>query len=172
MPGYVIHIAIANEYLRKHNEKNKEDFINGTIDPDITNDKTKTHYGPYSSEANLSMFLEKNEANNSYQKGHFLHLLVDKLFYNYYFDIKKIKNFTKYVYDDYDKLNKTLIKKYDVVLPTELKKYASIDEGNPIILKQDIIEKMINDISDLNLDEIIHEIKVNKYFLMKGRKII
>ena len=36
MPGFVIHLATANEYIRKHpNEiKNKADFINGSIAPD------------------------------------------------------------------------------------------------------------------------------------------
>ena len=36
MPGFVIHIAIAKEYERKHkNEiKNTEEFIKGAIAPD------------------------------------------------------------------------------------------------------------------------------------------
>lgn len=45
MPGYVIHIATAQEYLKKHRKEYSIDFINGTIAPDLTNDKQKTHYG-------------------------------------------------------------------------------------------------------------------------------
>lgn len=38
MPGYVIHLATANEYMKKHpNEiKNKNGFLLGTISPDFT----------------------------------------------------------------------------------------------------------------------------------------
>ena len=45
MPGYIIHIATAQEYLRKHKKEFSEEFIEGTIAPDFTNDKSKTHYG-------------------------------------------------------------------------------------------------------------------------------
>lgn len=174
MAGYVIHIAVAKEWLRKHKEKEEkeEEFIKGTVDPDRTDDKSKTHYGSSSDQANLISFLEKNEVNNSYKRGYFLHLLVDKLFYNYYFNIKNIKNPADYIYDDYDKLNKELIKKYHVVLPEELKKYGVIKEGETSILKENIIDEMISDISDLDLEEVIEELKVKKYFFMKGRKII
>ena len=41
MPGIVIHIACAKEYIRKHkNEiKNIDRFIKGTIEPDIASKK-------------------------------------------------------------------------------------------------------------------------------------
>ena len=45
MPGYVVHIAIAQEYLKKHNMKYSKDFIMGSVAPDFTSDKSKTHYG-------------------------------------------------------------------------------------------------------------------------------
>ncbi len=43
MPGFVIHIAIGQEYLRKHNKNYSKEFIKGTVEPDFTEDKTKTH---------------------------------------------------------------------------------------------------------------------------------
>ena len=77
MPGFVIHIAIAKEYERKHkNEiKNTEEFIKGAIAPDyisITNpneNKNKTHYGIWgdwtsdNQEIHLNEFLEDKKVN-------------------------------------------------------------------------------------------------------------
>ena len=54
MPGYVIHIAIAQEYLKKHLKKEeKEEFINGVIAPDLTKIKSETHYGKSPAYTNL-----------------------------------------------------------------------------------------------------------------------
>ena len=179
MAGYVIHVAVAKEYLRKHKdiEEDEQEFIDGTIAPDLTDDKSKTHYGVASSETDLSYYLSENVVDNSFKRGYFLHLLVDRLFYNYYFDIKKIKRemnikISDYIYDDYDKLNKVLIEKYQVVLPLELQKYVKIKDGKTKILDLNIVEKMIEEISDLDLNVVIDELKQYKYFNLKGRKII
>ena len=44
MPGYVIHLAVAEEYLKKHKERQEEynEFINGVIFPDSIKDKLTT----------------------------------------------------------------------------------------------------------------------------------
>lgn len=45
MPGYVMHLAVAQEYLKKHNNKeNIDEFIKGTIYPDSVEDKSLTHF--------------------------------------------------------------------------------------------------------------------------------
>lgn len=46
MPGYVIHVAVAQEYLKKHKnvKEDYDEFINGTIYPDSVSDKSLTHY--------------------------------------------------------------------------------------------------------------------------------
>lgn len=45
MPSFNIHLAVAKRYLDKHNDiKNTLDFYKGSIAPDLTNDKYKTHY--------------------------------------------------------------------------------------------------------------------------------
>lgn len=41
MPGYVIHIAVAQEYQKKHHCKCSIEFIKGTVAPDFTDDKQK-----------------------------------------------------------------------------------------------------------------------------------
>ena len=55
MAGYVIHLAVGEEYLRIHpgdiNDYNE--FIEGIIYPDSVTDKSLTHYGEKSSKSNL-----------------------------------------------------------------------------------------------------------------------
>ena len=109
MPGYVIHLAVAEEYLKKHGNKEKyNNFIEGVIFPDSVKDKSLTHYGPGSSYSNLKLFLEdKKDMKDDFTRGYFEHLLTDYLFYNKYID-----TFSKAMYDDYDLLNSYLIEKY------------------------------------------------------------
>ena len=117
MPGYVIHLAVAKEYLKKskNRNENEEEFINGVIFPDSVKDKAITHYGEKSSKSNLYEFLKDKNVNNSFNRGYFLHLLTDYLFYNKYVD-----RMTKDMYNDYDITNKKLIDKYNVELPNEM----------------------------------------------------
>ncbi len=99
MPGFTIHIAIAKEYVEKHkNEiKNENEFIEGTIAPDLNEEMTEiaknksvTHYGKwgkYQVETNIKEFLEdeKVKIDKDYWKGYLLHLIVDHYFYNKFF---------------------------------------------------------------------------------------
>lgn len=61
MAGYVIHIAVAQEYLRKckKKEENIEKFINGVIYPDSVQDKSLTHYGAKSSKVVLRRLFKR-----------------------------------------------------------------------------------------------------------------
>lgn len=157
MPGYVIHLAVAEEYLRKHKEKKEEydDFIQGVIFPDSVKDKSETHYGRASSQANLYKFLEENEIQDSFKRGYFLHLLTDYLFYNQY-----IEYFSKDMYNDYDILNRKLMEKYNVTLPEKVKGAVYFKEGLELkILSLPLVEKFIEDVSKLDIDEVIKEVK-------------
>lgn len=159
MPGYVIHLAVAEEYLRKHKDRkeNYDDFIEGVIFPDSVKDKSETHYGRASSESNLYKFLEENSIEESFKRGYFLHLLTDYLFYNRYID-----TFSKDVYNDYDLLNKGLIEKYKVVLPKKIKDYVFFKEGNnPKILSEQIVNSVVEDISKMDIDDIAKKVKEN-----------
>lgn len=151
MPGYVIHLAVAEEYLKKHKYRQEEynEFINGVIFPDSIKDKQKTHYGEKSSLSNLYEFLKLNKIDTSFNRGYFLHLLTDYLFYNKYID-----RMSNDMYNDYDILNKTLIEKYSVKLPECIKEMVFFKEGNLVILSLELIIKMIDDISNMDLDEL------------------
>ena len=126
MAGYVTHLAIAEEYLKKHKDvkEDYDEFIKGVIYPDSVTDKSLTHYGIKSSKVILKDFLQDNEIYNSYMRGYFLHLITDYLFYNKY-----LEKFTKDIYNDYDILNKRLIEKYNVVLPVNIQNNVFYKEG-------------------------------------------
>ena len=157
MAGYVIHLAIAQEYLKKNNIDYNIDFIRGAIQPDLTNDKTKTHYGKSPAYTNLKEFLLNNNLCTNLNKGIFLHLITDYLFYNYYLEF-----FSKeYIYDDYDISNKSIIDKYNVKILEEVKNNIFFKEGKMKILTFPLIYKIIDEISNINLEQTKKEILEN-----------
>lgn len=156
MAGYVIHISVGMEYLRKHHDCfNQEEFIEGIIAPDDVKDKSLTHYGISSSKPNLKQYILEHPLMNSFDYGYFLHLVTDYLFYNFYID-----TFSKQIYQDYDLLNRRLIEKYQIELPQRIQhKVFYKEEGTLQILNYDLVCQIINEISSLNLDNIIVEIQ-------------
>ena len=177
MPGFTIHIAIAKQYIKKNKEKikNEEEFIKGSISPDLnkkmdglTEEKSKTHYGlwgRYQVETYINEFLEdvNVDINEDYWKGYFIHLLADHYFYNKerffkkeYEDMKK--NNDKF-YNDFDCLNKGLIEKYRIEPLENIQKYMNMYDGEPKYLKLDKIVKFIEEISDVNIQDILNIIK-------------
>lgn len=95
MPGHTIHIAIAYEYMRKHNDeiKNEKEFIDGCIAPDLVKNKYESHYGNYAEKhEDLKKFVNKTEIDlkSDFGKGYFLHLIADELFYNNVFLIETL----------------------------------------------------------------------------------
>lgn len=154
MPGYVIHIAVAQEYLKKHNMKYSKDFIKGSVAPDFTKDKSKTHYGKSPAYTSLKNFLLENNIDTDYNQGYFLHLVTDYLFYNKYMErIKKPQ-----IYIDYDCTNKDLIEKYNVKLIDSVKDKVFFLEGEPKILTLNLAYKVIEEISSLSLKIIEKEV--------------
>lgn len=158
MPGYVIHLAAAKEYVRNHRVKDEEEFFKGTIAPDLLAEDgniEKTHYIPDGeSQMNFKKFLKENKINSSYMEGFFFHLVVDYVFYNQYF----INNENS-LYDDYDILNKELIEKYDIKLPEEVKEYVHFKEGTLKYLDKELVDKMITEVSRKSIDEYKKEAK-------------
>lgn len=155
MPGYVIHVAIAQEYLRKHkNNENIQEFIEGTVKPDLIKPKSVSHYGKSPAYTNLKNYLDNNTIETSFQKGFFLHLIADYLFYNHYLD----KYVREDIYNDYDILNGELIKKYNVRLPDIVKDYAFFKDGETKILNMELVCKVIDEISDLNIEDVEDEV--------------
>lgn len=155
MAGYVIHLSVAEEYLKKHPNANEDynEFISGVIFPDSVKDKSETHYGMQSSQSNLNEFLKEHKLDSSFERGYFLHLLTDYLFYNKFLDCISTE-----IYNDYDILNDVLIQKYDITLPNEVKDKVFSKNGDLKILSMELVENLIKEISEYDLDIIADEV--------------
>ena len=157
MAGFVIHLAVAEEYLKFTKiHENYNDFIEGVIAPDMVKDKSSTHYGGKSSEVNLDTFFKEKDLSNSFNRGFFLHLVTDYIFYNKFF-----KNFSKDIYHDYDVLNSYLIEKYGVKLPEKIKNQVFFKEGELLLLDKDKVEECIKVCSSMEIDEIGKQVKIH-----------
>lgn len=168
MAGYVIHLAVAESYIKKHEDdiKDYNRFIEGVIFPDSVSEKSITHYGEKSSKTDLKAFLEDNKIDNDYNKGYFLHLVTDYIFYN-----KLLKYFSKDIYNDYDILNEKLQKKFNVTLPENIKDKVFYKEGKTKVLKLENIIKFIEDVSDYKLDEIKERILDNDNYWLEIKEL-
>ena len=148
--GYIEQMTHPEE-IKDHNK-----FIEGVIPPDGVTDKSITHYGPKSSKVNLKLFLESNEINDDFNKGYFLHLVTDYLFYNRFLDY-----FSKDIYNDYDILNKTLEEKYNVKIPEEVKNKVFYKTGETKILNLESVIEFIEKTSEYKLEYIKQRVMEN-----------
>lgn len=180
MPGIHIHLAIAKEYLKHHPEiKNQDAFYEGSIAPDFCEDKKKSHYTKETSNKDLINylnnkvhifpFLQTTNIKTDYNKGLFIHLITDKLFFTEFLDKKYLKSVTysDYINDlyySYDCINPIIIKYYDLPMEkyeqriekniNKMKKVRGIIEKQKNnIIEVDKLIKFINELSLINLDE-------------------
>ena len=168
MPSFTIHIAIAKQYIKKHQNqiKSEEAFIKGVLAPDLVKDKHKSHYGnweDYIEKTNIDNFLKDSivDMKQDYWKGYFIHLLTDHYFYTLYFkrENEEIAENKDKFYNDYNYLNKILIEKYKIETISTIKKYMDIFEGTPKYLKHDKIINFIEEISNMDITDKIEIIK-------------
>lgn len=164
MPGYIIHLCIAKEYMKKHDISDEKIFCDGTVYPDNKPDKNITHYSTSSSAGtNLYQFLLDKKLDSAYNQGYFLHLLADCLFYNKYFS--GWKNISReLLYNDYDILNKPLLDRYNLeYIPKGVEKYFNVSKmGETIEYHYDKIVQFIEEVSNYNLEELAQEILLKK----------
>lgn len=146
MPSYVIHLAVAKKYLENHKEEDFEEFYRGVVAPDLA-DKKVSHYGEYSSSPDLNKYYNEVGLDNSYNRGYFLHLVTDYLFYN-----KFLQSFSSEIYEDYNKINSDLIEKYNISIPKEIEEKIKFKEGIPSILDINRICKFIDAVGQVELE--------------------
>lgn len=171
MASLIIHLYVAQEYLKKHTEiLNKEDFLKGSLAPDLEKEKVKAHYGKVTAKPILKDYLMDNGINNDFDKGYFIHLLTDLLFYNYLIDIDYqinkygLNTWKKLLYDDYDIISTKYVKKLDVEIPECVQKYIVYKDKSLSLFKKEDLDKLVNNISNINIDKLILEIKENSDF--------
>ena len=167
MPGFIIHIAVAKKYIDnfKNDIKNENDFLQGVLAPDLFNDKYESHYHNYGEVCSGLNYLLKNcnfDINSDYGKGYFLHVLTDYIFYNYDFkkEVYYVRAHDLTFYHDYDCTNRFLIKKYNIKLPEETKKFTGYLNGEPDFLKFDKLENFIEFVASNSIKSQID--KINK----------
>ena len=130
MPSYNIHLAIAKRYVEKNPGaiKSEQDFYDGSIAPDLDPDKKASHFSLPRTEGDLPSHINSKVGLTSvwqlpigtdFEKGIFLHLLSDYVFYNHYFDKVMLKNyppeeFTTNMYASYNFTNPWIENKYKV----------------------------------------------------------
>ncbi len=187
MPGFQIHLAIANRYMQKHKIENKEEFLEGNIVPDFE-EKSKSHYTIKAENHNLieflnnrvsvDSFLKENEVENDLKRGILLHLIADNLFFTQFFPKDYLENvgydqFGKDLYGSYDQTNSYIEKKYNIKFPERLKermirniedarklKKLDIEKGKNI-LPLEKLDEFIERVSDIDLEEYIEKHKLN-----------
>ena len=112
MAGYMIHLAIGSVYAQNNEIEDLQSFYKGIIEPDMIDNKSKSHYGLVTSQPGLNKFIKLNGISTSYKEGYFLHLLTDYLFYNRF-----LENWNPDIYNDYVR---EIIPKKDIDYENEL----------------------------------------------------
>ena len=188
MASAVIHLCIANE-VNKYLKWDNDLILLGSIAPDISKQigqpKEISHFLDHTNEddiPNLERFLKKyrNDLNNPFTLGYFIHLLTDKYWFRDYIykyieryaqdNSKKDLTYTglrDIIYNDYTNINIKLIDEYElpldlfyneVPIPDTKITEIPIDKINIIVEKMGLIiaeskeeKTFIFDMDDINL---------------------
>ena len=99
---------------------------------------------------NLKSFFEERDIKKDFDKGYFLHLVTDYLFYN-----KFLEKFSKKgIHEEYDVINAELENEFKVKIPKKIKDRVFYKEGKTEILDLQNIIKFIKDVAKYDLEEI------------------
>ena len=190
MPCLAIHLAVAKKYLEKHKEENHDEFILGTIAPDIflpninqyikgvSEDKNSHHFGTnYKTESlteymkkkvDFNLFFDSNDINTSFLRAYFLHLLCDYYFFGEYISNNKLEGLSfdeavRIGINDYDLITPSIIEKYSLDIPDQIKDTISKKgEGNLQLLDEDTVYNFIDEMSNVDLYKEKKKVKSNK----------
>ena len=179
MASSAMHLAIAKKYLEKNKDK-KFDYkkvMAGTLYPDATNDKDKTHYTMVNrgdnnvthlaSKVDLYAFLKEYEVLDSFELGWFIHLIADYLFFSECFTEEYLlshtyEQFRSDLYFAYDCLGKYLSEKYELTIEDYESYTSEYYEGSyyqESIFSKDLIDSFIERVSSVNIEEYIDKIR-------------
>ena len=148
MASKTIHMAIAKKYCELHPEENYKDFLIGSNLPDITENKNQTHFGTIApcstyweyakNKVDLKRVVENINLENSLNRGVFMHLVCDYVFFNdgkLFIDpkslsTKKASELREVCLSDFDNLTGRIVDKYKIDLnemPEYLRKFLGKD---------------------------------------------
>lgn len=142
MPGYLIHLAIVQNYINQKVVKDESSFIKGAILPDLLKRQGfDSHFGS-SKSPNFKMFFKQYSNQTDFEKDYFIHLITDYLFYN-----NVVKSWSKDIYKDYNILSTYLINKYNFSIPKELWEVVKFDVGELKVLTVQDVDDFIYSVS-------------------------
>ena len=182
MPCLAIHLAVAKKYLENHPEEDKEEFILGTIAPDINmenisdyiqgvqEDKNSHHFGTnvgfsggmieyMKKKVDFNRFFEKNDLSTTFLRAYFLHLVCDYYFFGEYITSEKLANrpaeeIIPKGYNDYNIITPKLIEQYQLEVPPQILPIISQEgHGELQILDESTIDNFIESMSNVDLEE-------------------
>lgn len=189
MASFHIHLAISNIFAEKNKISDNNAFFQGTMDPDMTENKDISHYTGLKDRSNLGEYLKQkvclyeylkqNNIDSDYQKGVFLHLITDYLFYNHFLDESYIRktsyqDYIRDLYFSYSEISDYLINKYDLDFKEYEKKITeniefyrkkrnanNFEQCNNII-PYDKLDIFIEEVASINIDKYKNKITENK----------
>ena len=186
MPSFCIHLAIGNLYATKNKINDKSAFDSGIIAPDFQKDKEKSHYSApkmptdtlldiFNKKVQLAEFLKVNSIDDDYNKGVFLHLITDYIYFTKFFSkdliIELGEDFLPSMYYSYDLVKDHVENKYDVKYPGEIsgiieninnkRKILGFDKGitKPNIIPMEKLDKFIDFCANINLENFAKKIR-------------
>ena len=131
LASLMIHQIVGEEYCKRNGISSSFSFLMGNLMPDLINDKKATHYsarcvnGTYTNsiknKVDLQAFCEDKSLDSNFNKGMFLHLITDQVFFYHYLlnnpKYREIENEDQLwihakLYRDYYRNNKYLMDKY------------------------------------------------------------
>lgn len=172
MASLMIHLLIAQEYCKKHKIEDVEAFLQGNLAPDLVPVKWPTHYSKTRTnkthlesivnKVDLPAFCAANDISSDFNKGQFLHLLADVVFFKQYlahnenylaFDNANQLLIQKVLYRDYHRINDWLMRTHKDLrldlIPDDMKERRRDDME---IVSKEAISKIVEYCTDINLD--------------------
>ena len=177
MASLAMHMAIAQEYCKKHNNVNFTEFLRGSLQPDLEQDKNKSHYTQHAKiktikdfveyKVGLAEYVNDHKLTNDYEMGEFLHMLTDYLFYNFLCNtelfkksgLNDLQQTGQAVYKDYDKVSLIVQKKYKLNLEFLPEFARTVLDEKPKLMHEKDITDFIDYCINLDLTKEYEKIK-------------
>lgn len=190
MPCLAMHLAVAKEYLKHHPEEKEDEFILGTIAPDInmkdiekyindvSEDRNSHHFGEnynttdmieyMQKKVNFEKFFANNDIDTSFKRAYFLHLICDYVFFGEYITHDNVRGMTFDEirikgFNDYNRITPILINKYKLHIPNEIREIVmGYSDGELEIISEQYVYEFIESMSKINLEDYKNNILKNK----------
>ena len=179
----MLHLLIGERYYKKHKISNKDAFLKGCFAPDIIGSKPQTHFSniidfktyteALKSKVDLTKFKMSDwDLNNDYQKGEFLHIIIDYYFYANY--LIHADGYQKYYDKDFGEVKDAIYQEYDILGYYIMSKYPklnynllpesgkTIKKGKMKIFSRKGISKFVKFCEKLDLNQLYTNLKTRE----------